>query len=272
MPARALMFVEHPDIRLAELLAALSHALDVTEGQPAGHCVRCCWIGVRIGEEIGLGPDDLSDLYYTMLLKDLGCSSNAARICQLYLADDLNFKHDFKQLDGALPQVLRFVLTHTGLQAGLAERFRAILNIFQNGGQIARELIDTRCHRGADIARQMRFSEAVAKGIEYLDEHWDGCGKPTGARESEIPFNAQIALLAQVIDVFHTASGPDAARAEVRRRTGTWFNPKWAEAFRRVAEEPHFWETLRLPNLTDLICNCLPLKTVCGLMRTISTT
>ena len=42
-------------ITLSELLGALSHALDLTEGQPAGHCVRCSRIGVEIGREIGLG-------------------------------------------------------------------------------------------------------------------------------------------------------------------------------------------------------------------------
>ena len=72
-------------ITLAELLGALSHALDLTEGQPAGHCVRCSRIGVEIGREIGLGEDEIAELYYALLLKDLGCSSNAARICELYL-------------------------------------------------------------------------------------------------------------------------------------------------------------------------------------------
>jgi hypothetical protein len=101
---------------------------------------------------------------------DLGCSSNAARICELYLTDDLSFKQDFKFIDGSLPQAL---LGHAGLKAGLAERFRAIVNIFQNGGEIARELIETR-HRGADIARKMHFAEPVADGIKNLDERWDG--------------------------------------------------------------------------------------------------
>ena len=44
--------VTWPDVSsvgLAELLGALSQALDITEGQPAGHCARCCYIGVRIG-------------------------------------------------------------------------------------------------------------------------------------------------------------------------------------------------------------------------------
>ena len=253
MPAFSVASSSGPRLKLAELLGALSHALDVTEGQPEGHCVRSCWIGVAIAEAAALAPQAVDDLYYTLLLKDLGCSSNAARICQLYLTDDLSFKQDFKQLDGALPQVLRFVLTHTGLKAGLAERFRAIVNIFKNGGEIARELIDTRCHRGADIARRMRFSETVALGIRSLDEHWDGRGKPGGAKGDEIPYNSQIALLAQIVDVFHTASGPEAALSEARRRSGAWFDPRWVEAFERVAGDAGFWRTLRSENLLDTV-------------------
>src|ERR687889_1904814 len=88
----------------AEVVAAFSYALDLTEGQPAGHCVRACWIGVHVGRELGLADTALWELYYTLLLKDLGCSSNAARICQLYLTDDLSFKRDFKTVGDRLPQ------------------------------------------------------------------------------------------------------------------------------------------------------------------------
>ena len=66
-------------MQLSELIGALSHALDLTEGQPKGHCVRACWIGSHVGAAIGLGGTELRDLYYTLLLKDLGCSSNAPR-------------------------------------------------------------------------------------------------------------------------------------------------------------------------------------------------
>jgi HD-GYP domain-containing protein (c-di-GMP phosphodiesterase class II) len=250
------------EIRLAELLSALCHALDMTEGQPEGHCVRCCWVGTQIGREIGLGDAQIWELYYTLLLKDLGCSSNAARICQLYLTDDLTFKHDFKQIDGSLPQALRFVLTHTGLKAGLAERFRAIIHIFRNGGEIARELIETRCHRGADIARKMRFSEAVALGIQNLDEHWDGGGKPTGASGAAIPVYAQIALMAQVADVFHAAGGAEAACREVLQRSGTWFDPRLSAAFDRVASDPSFWRTLCAPDLEQAIFALEPARHV----------
>jgi HD-GYP domain-containing protein (c-di-GMP phosphodiesterase class II) len=232
------------EIRLAELVGALGYALDMTEGQPPGHGIRCCWVGMHIGREIGLDETELFDLYYTLLLKDLGCSSNAARICQLYLTDDLKFKHDFKKIDGGLPQALRFVLGHTGLKAGLAERFRAMLNIFQNGGEIARELIETRCQQGAEIARKMRFSEAVAAAIQNLDEHWDGGGKPVGVTGEAIPVYARIALMAQVIDVFQTGGGLAAARREVRERSGTWFDPALVAAFEQVATHPGFADML----------------------------
>lgn len=245
-------------IRLAEIIEALSKALDMTEGQPEGHCIRCCYIGTHIGREIGLADDELSDLYYTLLLKDLGCSSNAARICELYLADDLSFKHDFKLVDGSLSQVLRFVIGHTGMQAGLAERFRSILNILQNGGELSTQLIQTRCQRGAEIARQMRFSENVATGILGLDEHWNGGGKPHGVAGEEIPLFSRIALLAQVIDIFHVSGGPRSALNEITRRRGDWFDPSLVDAFVSLSQRHDIWTELGSADLEALVLAAEP--------------
>jgi HD-GYP domain-containing protein (c-di-GMP phosphodiesterase class II) len=247
-----------PPTRLEELVAALSLALDMTEGQPQGHSQRCCWIGIHVARQLGFSDFTLGELYYTILLKDLGCSSNAARICELYLADDFHIKQNAKLIDGSLPQAMRFVLAHTGLKAGLAERFRAIIHIFQNSGEVVKELFETRCQRGADIARKMRFSEAIARAIACLDEHWDGKGKPYGVSGDDIPLYSQIALLAQVADVFHKSAGPEAARAEIRKRSGTWFKPALAEAFLLVAEDKAFWETLNAPDIEETIIALVP--------------
>ena len=240
-------------LRLSELMGALSHALDITEGQPEGHCVRCCWIGMNIAGQLGLDEEQKWELYYTLLLKDLGCSSNAARICELYATDDLAFKRDFKWVDGSLPQVLRFVLNHTGTESGLAARLRALSGILSNGDRIANELIQTRCTRGSDIARQLRFPEGVAQGIHSLDEHWDGSGRPEGRIGENIPLYSQIALLAQVVDVFNCAEGQHAAEAELRMRRGGWFDPVLVDAFFSVAREPQFWAMLDSPMLESSV-------------------
>lgn len=240
-------------ISLSELLGALSHALDLTEGQPIGHCVRATWIGMHVGRQMGLPENHLWELYYTVMLKDLGCSSNAARICELYLSDDLSFKRDFKTVSDSLPKVLGFVFAHTGLKSGLAERFKAVLNILQNGGAIADDLIQTRCQRGAEIAAQLRFPPAVCEAIHALDEHWNGRGRPDQRVGPAIPIYARIALLAQVVDVFHTAAGPEAALAEVRSRSGSWFDPHAVACFERAAAMPGFWEMLASEAITEAV-------------------
>ena len=241
--------MQNSGLKLSELIGSLSHALDITEGQPEGHCVRSCWIGMHIGHSLSLSEQELWELYYTVLLKDLGCSSNAARICELYLTDDLSFKRDFKWVDGSTKQALSFVIGHTGLQAGLAERFKSLLNIFQHGSDITQELIQTRCQRGANIARQLRFSEPIAMGIHALDEHWDGHGRPDALAGEAIPIYARIALLSQVVDVFHTVGGPEEAMQEARNRSGSWFDPGLVRALEQVAANEDFWSALKSNDL-----------------------
>jgi response regulator RpfG family c-di-GMP phosphodiesterase len=123
-------------------------------------------------------------------------------------------------------------------------------------------LVETRCQRGAEIARTMRFSENVAQGIQNLDEHWDGSGLPLGLTGEAIPVYSRIALLAQVVDVFQIGTGIEAARREVRHRAGTWFDPSLAEAFERATASEHFWRMLRSDDLQTALLALEPAQDV----------
>lgn len=234
---------------LGEVLGAFSYALDLTEGQPEGHSLRSCWIASQVARALGLPVAELRTVYYATLLKDLGCSSNAARIAEIYLADDQAFKHDYKLVHEGLGPTLRFVFARTGRGAGMVARAKAILAILRNGSQIAQDLIQTRCTRGADIARRLRFPESVAFAIASLDEHWDGRGKPQGLTGAAIPLAARLALLAQIVDVFQKAGGAEAARAEVLARRGTWFDPELVDTFLRLSTGAEFWRAVNDPAL-----------------------
>lgn len=238
---------------LAEILCAFSYALDLTEGQPEGHSLRACWIAARLGRAIGLPEQVLRDVYFATLMKDLGCSSNAARVAEIYLADDRSLKQGFKLVDGSIGQTLKFVLARTAQGEGWLRRARAIGNILRNGQTLVHELIQTRCTRGADIARQLRLSESVAQAIHHLDEHWDGSGKPRGVSGDAIPIGARVALLAQVADVYFTAAGPDVARAEIMRRGGSWLDPRLVEAFLEISATPQFWVALTADDIEPRI-------------------
>ncbi|MDE2515557.1 MAG: HD domain-containing protein [Rhodospirillales bacterium] len=234
-----------PALRLADIIATLSYALDLTEGQPPGHCLRATLIGMRLGRRLCDDPVLLGDLYYTLLLKDAGCSSNAARLWALYGGDERLIKHDFKTVDSDdLRALLGFVLRHAGSGEAWRLRARRLLHLARHGEGLATELIQTRCERGAGIVTRLGFPARVAAGVHALDEHWNGKGKPLGLQGEAIPWAARIALLAQVADVFHCAAGPMAARAEIARRSGTWFDPAMAAAFAAIETAPGFWEML----------------------------
>ncbi|EFL88498.1 HD-GYP domain-containing protein [Ahrensia sp. R2A130] len=250
--------VKSPNLELADLIGPLSYALDLTEGQPKDHCIRCCYIGMALGRALGLPEAELADLFYTLLLKDLGCSSNAARICELFLADDIDFKQGFKTIDPGFNAALSFVFKRTGLKAGLSERIRALVKICREGERTTQDMISTRCHRGADIAAKLRFSSAVQEGIRSLDEHWNGKGQPFGLTGNDIPRASSIALLAQVVDVFHSEGGPGGVATELHKRRGSWFDPQLVDAFDALNASEGFWEMLASPDMPDWLLDTAP--------------
>ena len=238
-------------LRLSEILGAFSYALDLTEGQPAGHSIRACWIGTQIAMALGMKGDALRDVYYAVLLKDLGCSSNAARVSKMFVGDDRKLKHEFKLLGPQPEDFGAFIGSAVGVDADPETRDQALANLVENAGEIMTDIMATRCSRGADIARQLRFSDDVAQAIAHLDEHWDGGGLPLGIAGSDIHLGGRIALLAQIADVFYTARGKDAALAEIRNRSGSWLDPELCMLFGKLSDSIGFWEELALEDLPE---------------------
>jgi len=230
------------DLRLSEIVGALTYALDITEGQPEGHSLRVALIGMAIGAHLDLDPWQLSDLYYALLLKDLGCSSNAARVATSFGSDDLKVKHAFRLVDVGRPsESLPFVLRNAGMATSpLRKVLHAVdVSLRRGGGQ--QELTRIRCERGADIARELGFREGTYEAIRSLDEHWDGRGHPYGLAGEAIPLYARILLIAQTVEVFWAAHGREVAVATVERRSGRWFDPRIVAAFQSVQSRGGFW-------------------------------
>jgi HD-GYP domain-containing protein (c-di-GMP phosphodiesterase class II) len=232
-------------IRLSEVVAALSHALDVTHGQPEGHAARTCLIGMRVGEAIGLESTERSALFYALLLKDAGCSTNASRIASLYGNDDAEVKRQVKTEDLKRPAAaIRHVWRAAGAGERPAARVRQMYRTLVDAPAAAREIYALRCERGADIARMIGLGEATAEGIAHLDERWDGAGLPTGASGEDIPIIGRILALAQTLEVFWQLGGPSAAADVARRRRGTWFDPALVDALGAIEHDAAFWSAL----------------------------
>ncbi len=231
-------------VSLSEVLSALSHALDLTEGAPPGHTMRTCLIGMRIAEEVGIGAADRSALYYAILLKDAGCSSNAGRMAALFGSDDQFVKPRMKLVDWHQRVQLAITTAMTVAKGrGLADRVRQFFAIARTK-DMTRDLILIRCDRGASIALQLGFPNETAEAIRSLDEHWCGLGYARGLSGEDIPLLARIANIAQAVEAFHARDGVRAAMNIVRKRKGTWFDPALVRIVRGWSDDAAWWKLL----------------------------
>lgn len=234
-------------VSLSEIISALSFALDLTEGAVQGHALRSCLLGMRLAQEIGLPEEQRGPLYYALLLKDVGCSSNAARMFTIVGGDDRAVKAGAKLEDWTKPhrasmRTLR-MLWHNVLPTSNA-LLRAIrlgrMGMTQHKNN--EEMISLRCERGARIMRKLEMGELAAQAVYHLDEHWNGGGYPKRLKTDAIPLLSRICSVAQNLEVFASEDGRDAAIDVLRQRSGTWFDPNLVSAALSLHARGELWE------------------------------
>ena len=182
-------------IALSGVIGALSHALDIAEGQPPGHAVRSCLIGMRLAAELDLDAAERSDLFYALLLKDAGCSANANRMAALFATDDRAAKASSKLVDWTDRRAALLLVAADGSSRGgaaAAHRGAASASATRATSRAAS------WRRAATAAPRSRaccsFPRTPPLAIRSLDEHWDGRGMPDGLRGEEIPLAARDAV------------------------------------------------------------------------------
>jgi HD-GYP domain-containing protein (c-di-GMP phosphodiesterase class II) len=250
-------------VQLGDVLAGLSHAFDITEGHPRGHASRACLIGMRLAHIIGLRLSDRTHLFYALLLKDAGCSSNAARVHQLFGGDDHEAKRAIWMVDWRnVGQQAAYVFEYAGKGATSWQRLAHLARIATAGPNGRTALFAIRCDRGARVALGLGLSEATAAAIRSMDEHWDGGGEPVGLRGDEIPLLGRIIALAQVAEMFWHNHDEHTALDVAERRSGRWFDPDLVRAFRVLARDHEFWSTLRTGDSRSLILDAEPQSAV----------
>src|SRR6202008_809399 len=92
-------------VRLAELVASLSLGVDLGFGQPMEHVLRQCLIALRLAERSGLVEQHRAAVYYTALLVNVGCHSDAHEQAK-WFGDDIALKsgkydHDLRSVRAA---------------------------------------------------------------------------------------------------------------------------------------------------------------------------
>jgi HD-GYP domain-containing protein (c-di-GMP phosphodiesterase class II) len=217
-------------VRLSELVAALSLGVDLGFGQPMEHVLRQCLIALRLAECASLDETERSVVYYTALLVNVGCHSDAHEQAK-WFGDDIAMKstkydHELGSLSGALA-MLRMV----GAGNPPLHRFRIGLELALSGHRDFDGMIVHHAALARGLAEQLGLSTAVQEAVGSAYEQWDGKGWPGALKGADIPIASRLAQIGEFTEVAHRIGGVGPAVAVARTRGGSQFDPDLVEIF-----------------------------------------
>jgi HD-GYP domain-containing protein (c-di-GMP phosphodiesterase class II) len=221
--------------RLAELVAALSLGIDLGFGQPMEHVLRQCLIALRIAERIGLDDDARAGVYYTALLINVGCHTDAHEQAK-WFGDDIALKsvkydHELRSLRAAVGG-MRLV----GAGNPPLHRFRVGLEFVLSGHREVDGMIEHHAAMAQALAEQLGLRADVLDALGAAYEQWDGRGWPGELKGAGVPIAARLAQLAEFVEVAHRVGGVAAVKALARKRGGKQFDPELASVVSADAE------------------------------------
>jgi putative nucleotidyltransferase with HDIG domain len=226
------------------VIATLSQALDLTEGEAPGHALRTAWISDQLAKAVGVPDEVRSDVLWAALLKDAGCSANAHPVAAWFGTDDRRAKRDLKRVDWSRPvTAAHYAISHARPGDPWSRRVAQLVQLARRGRSAATQLVEMRCTRGADIVRELGWVKEIPMAVIALDEHWDGSGEPYHLQGEAIPWLARVLNLAQTVEISWRDGGPSLAMKVVSARRGRWFAPDLVDDFLRLATD-EFWARL----------------------------
>jgi putative nucleotidyltransferase with HDIG domain len=179
------------------LISSLVAAIDAKDPYTAGHSQRVTEISLSIAEELNLPRVEIKNLKLAAILHDIGKIGINESI--LTKPAELSFEEH--------------------------------------------KLIERHPELGVRIVRSIPHSERFIRGISDHHEFYNGEGYPHKLKQNEISLEARIIAVADCFDAltseraYRKAMSLPEACQEIKRNSGTQFDPAIAEAFLRVYEK-----------------------------------
>src|SRR5947209_357113 len=116
--------------RLADLVGSLSLATDLGAGLALETALRTALLAVRLGRLLDLRGEALSEIYYTGLLRFIGCTAYAHETAALGGGDDLGLLRTLTPADAADPtSIMRQVVRGSGWGVTRLQRAGAVVQL-----------------------------------------------------------------------------------------------------------------------------------------------
>ena len=181
----------------SQTLSSLVRALQESDSDTEAHVLRTQKMGEALGRRIGLCDEQLTDLRLLCLLHDIG-------------------------------------------KIGIP------LEILNKPGRLTEAewaVLQTHAEKGYQIAMSSEELKSIAPMILYHHERWDGHGYPERLSGETIPLLSRVISVVDSYDAmvnnrsYRKGMTPEEAQAEIRRCSGTQFDPGLTEEFLKMLEE-----------------------------------
>ena len=176
---------------LLGVLRALTSSIDAKDPYTCGHSERVALISCWLAKQLSLRDIEIHNLYLAGLLHDVG-------------------------------------------KIGVSEA------VLCKPGELVEQEFEQICKHpriGANILGSIKQMDEVTPAVLTHHEHFNGSGYPQGLRGQNIPLSGRIIMLADSFDAmtsdrtYRKALPRSIALAEIRRFSGTQFDPQLAEIF-----------------------------------------
>lgn len=217
------------DVRLAEVVGALSLATDAGMGSPLELGLGTSLIATRLADELGCDASDRRRVYWVAMLRHIGCTAGAHEFAAL-VGDEIAFRGGLSRVDFTDPrQMLGHVVRAMGGDSPLG-RLQAIARFAANAKAL-REGSQAICEVAGRLAEALGFEPEIQRDIAEVYERWDGHGFPSQIRAERVSVPARIVAVAEAAEIFVRLDGVDVARTVVHERSGRAYDPEIAACF-----------------------------------------
>jgi HD-GYP domain-containing protein (c-di-GMP phosphodiesterase class II) len=221
LASQAAIFIENArlerDVRsmFLGIIVSMASAVDAKDAYTHGHSLRVARVGLLVAQQLGLPREKLEPLLLSGILHDVG---------KIAIPDNVLKKPE--RLD--------------------ADEFEIM-----KGHPLA----------GAKLLAHIPSLAEVLPGIKHHHEYWDGSGYPDGLKGEAIPLAGRLILIGDAFDamttdrVYRAAKPVAAAVAEIRRYSGTQFDPSLVACVEEAYRQGRIHDELskRTPTLDELI-------------------
>ncbi|MGC9496261.1 HD domain-containing phosphohydrolase [Streptomyces sp. WG7] len=218
------------EVRLAEVLAALSLTTDLAAGMTFEKGLRTCVVATVFARDVLAGDrETCRAVYETALLRSVGCTSFAPELAAVF-GDEVAFQSALKHLDPGDDVPMSEQLFRLG--GWTREKARRLADTFTEVlPTVGVEAMRNGCEASRALGSGLGVLPRTLAALDDVYERWDGRGIPLGTAGERVSFAARVVHVAEQAVLAHARGGEPAAVAQVVRRAGGHLDPELARAF-----------------------------------------